>query len=303
MLNAQEKESTRGELSVPDVSDLAGLIEDISKLALTKLESRIYLHLLVNGASKASEISRVLDVNRIDIYRCLKSLRERGAVELIISRPLVFSAVEPSALRDVLVTEKEQELKSFKAHADKVEGKLERLPRYNKSSSVDPSNSRKLLRGMSTEQFTIKTGPRVTEKWQRMAENAQSEVLIILSRIGLMTHSREGFSDIYTKIKKKGVSVKMITDVSPENLEQAKEFSKISKIKVMHSVNDTLRYVVVDSSEAMISMGSFSNNQRDFAAILTTKPVLVKALRQDFEDRWRRAKKFPSQQHQMQKQP
>ena len=261
------------------------LIEGLAKLSLSRLEARIYLHLLINQNSKASELAHSLNVNRIDVYRCLKNLRQRGIVELAISKPFIFSAVEPKVLKEVLLYEQDQELKIFRASVDKLEAKLEKLPRKQQSDTSS------LLR--SDEQFAIKSGYQIREKWQHMALNANSEVLIILSKIGLMTHSLEGFSEVYSNLKKKGVTVKMISDVVKENMEQANEFSKVCKFKVLSGVDESLRYVITDSSEAMVSMGSFSNNRRDFAAICTTKPIFVRSFRSDFLDKWRRAKPFP----------
>lgn len=285
MLKSEEEKHQQKVLN--GESDLR-LIEDLTKLSLSRLEARIYLHLLINRNSKASELADSLNVNRIDVYRCLKNLRQRGIIELAISKPFIFSAVEPKVLKEVLVYEQDQQLKTFRANADRIQAKLERLPRKKQT------NSSNLLRSINNEQFTIKSGQQITEKWQHMAENATSEVLIILSKIGLITHSLEGFSDIYSSLKKKGITVKIISDVVQENLEQANEFTKVCKFKVLPSVDESLRYVIVDSSEAMVSMGSFSNNRRDFAAICTTKPILVRSFRSDFLDKWRRAKSFPA---------
>ncbi len=254
---------------------------------MTKLESRIYLQLLAHGQSKASDLARTLDVNRIDVYRSLRNMRQRGIIELIFSRPLVFATVEPRALMETLLSEQEQKSKAFKSETEKIQTQLERIPRIRSTAQTDS-----LLRTVSSEQFTIKTGKQITTKWKDMAQNAESEILVILSRIGLMTHSTEGFSEIYSKAKKRGVNVRIITDVVHENFSQAQEFSTVCRIKASGSVNDALRYVIADSKEVMISMGTFSNDQRGFAAIWTTRPLMIKAFRLDFQDKWRRAKAF-----------
>ncbi len=263
------------------------LIELLEIASMSKLEARIYIHLLTSGPSIARGLSNSLDVNRIDIYRCLKDMRERGMVELILSKPFAFSAVDPFTLRGILISEQEHNMKHFKSSIERAQKLLEQLPKSKESNS-----KYELVKAAINEQFTIKTGNQIPEKWKNLVNSAESEVLVILSRIGLMTHSVEGFADVYQKAKERGIKVRMITDVNEQNVEQAIEFKNVCSLKILPNVDVVLRYVITDSRDVMVSMGSFSNNQKDFLALWTTKQLLIKAFKLDFEEKWRHARIF-----------
>jgi sugar-specific transcriptional regulator TrmB len=266
--------------------------EKLEKLGFSRLESKIYLELFMNGPRKASTLSKTLEVNRVDVYRSIKRLRQRGILELTFTRPLSFSAVEPDTLTEALISEREIALRAFKKELDALRKDLASLPR----SQLQRSRSEMLEVIENTTrrgaQFQLKYGRQIFEKWKKMVEGAKEEMMIILSHVGLMTHSIEGFSELYARASKRGISVKMITDVSAENYDQALEFSKTCSLKVSNNVNEILRYVISDDREAMISGGYFSNDPREFTAICTNNTLMIKALRLDFKDKWKRSKQF-----------
>jgi hypothetical protein len=50
--------------------------------------------------------------------------------------------------------------------------------------------------------------------------------------------------------------------------------------------------VISDEKQLMISGGHFSNDPKEFTAICTNNPLLIRALRLDFKEKWRRSKPF-----------
>jgi sugar-specific transcriptional regulator TrmB len=283
MLHADEKIAEFGTRQASD---------NLEKLGMSRLESRIYLELLVRGPRKASDLASAITINRIDVYRALKNLRRRGILEVAFTRPLRFSAVEPGTLQKILITEQELSLRTFRVETNKICEELDSLPRSSAFSQLDPKkdSSQSLRKGT---QFQLKQGRQVYEKWKKMIEDSKGEMMIILSRVGLMTHSVEGFSDLYSKAVRRGVTIKMITEVDKENYEQAVEFSKVCTLNTTSSVGDMLRYVIVDYKEAMISGGYPSNDPREFTALLVSNSLLVKSLRLDFKEKWKKSKCFP----------
>jgi sugar-specific transcriptional regulator TrmB len=283
MLHADEKIAEFGTRQASD---------NLEKLGMSRLESRIYLELLVRGPRKASDLASAITINRIDVYRALKNLRRRGILEVAFTRPLRFSAVEPGTLQKILITEQELSLRTFRVETNKICEELDSLPRSSAFSQLDPKKDSSQSLRMGT-QFQLKQGRQVYEKWKKMIEDSKGEMMIILSRVGLMTHSVEGFSDLYSKAVRRGVTIKMITEVDKENYEQAVEFSKVCTLNTTSSVGDMLRYVIVDYKEAMISGGYPSNDPREFTALLVSNSLLVKSLRLDFKEKWKKSKSFP----------
>ena len=262
---------------------------DLSKLGLSSLESRIYVYILRRGQVKASEVSKSLGVNRVDIYRSIKGLRQRGILEVVLSRPLLFSAITPPMLRKTLVEEQEQKLQAFKQLAIEIQESLSLISKIE-------SAEKQLVHETEHERFTIKTGRQIIEKWRQMAINSRQDIAIILSAIGVKTHYTEGFVELYSKLSKKKVRVRIIAEVRKDNLDEVIEFSKVCQVKILAHPSSTLRYVISDDSELMVSAGSFSNDQRDFVAIETSKDALIRALKGDFDEKWKKAKVFSKDQ-------
>ncbi len=281
----KEDDALRPESVIVGYKDIQDKLE---RMGLSRLESKIYVELFQNGPRKASDLSRALDANRVDVYRSVKRMRQRGILDVAFARPLSFSAVEPDVLAQVLDSEQELAVRAFKKEAELVKGQLLSLPRNRRQEE----QGSRFIPGAATRgaQFQLKYGRQIFEKWKKMIENTKDEMMIILSHVGLMTHSIEGFSELYSKAVRRGVSIKMITDVNAENYDQAIEFSKILSMRVSKSVNEILRYVISDNRELMISSGYFSNDPKEFTAICTDNALMIKALKLDFEDKWRRSR-------------
>jgi sugar-specific transcriptional regulator TrmB len=262
--------------------------EKLERLALSRLESKIYVELLLGGSRKASDLSKAIEANRIDVYRCLKQMRQRGILEVAFSKPFKFSAVDPEILFNILLSEQELSLRTFRTELSKVCEQLQSIPK--RMQSEIPRSLKQQNR--AADQFQLKQGRQVVEKWKKMVGKSKREILIVLSHVGLMTHSLEGFGELYSKVAQGGVTIKMITEVDKENLDQGVEFSKICNLKIADFVGEILRYVIIDDTEAMISSGYPSNDPKEFTAICTGNPLLVKSLRLDFKDKWRKAKRF-----------
>jgi len=75
----------------------------LKKHGLTEHELKVYHHLIENGPKHANQIGKDLNIYRTEIYRLLKSLQDKGMVDLIYDKPTKFVGVEYEKAIDVLI--------------------------------------------------------------------------------------------------------------------------------------------------------------------------------------------------------
>ncbi|MDP2924946.1 MAG: helix-turn-helix domain-containing protein [Nanoarchaeota archaeon] len=89
------------------------ILKTLKSLGLTENEVKIYIDLLKNSTSSASEISNRTKIHRSNIYDTLKSLIEKSFVlEIIEEKRKLFNPISPERIKDYLM-QKEQEIESI----------------------------------------------------------------------------------------------------------------------------------------------------------------------------------------------
>lgn len=77
--------------------------ETLRKVGLGLEEIKIFLFLLKNGSSKATKISKNLDLARTTVYRFLESLKSKGFVsEIILENVRNYSPIDPREIPKML---------------------------------------------------------------------------------------------------------------------------------------------------------------------------------------------------------
>ncbi len=74
------------------------VLEKLKKVGLTEYEAKTYLALLNTHLSTATKAAEKSQVPRTKIYSVLESLRDKGWVKVYSGVPLLFRAVEPTAV-------------------------------------------------------------------------------------------------------------------------------------------------------------------------------------------------------------
>ena len=70
----------------------------LEEIGLSEEELKVYEILITKGQKQAGQISQILSIPRVRMYRLLSALENRGLVKASISRPMQFSAVTPEVL-------------------------------------------------------------------------------------------------------------------------------------------------------------------------------------------------------------
>jgi len=103
----------------------------LQELGLTANEIKVYLNLLKVDSALASEIAKIVNLQRTNVYDLLKSLIKRGLISYIIKNgKRYFRASSPERLLEIVkeekreITEKEEQIKQLILELEKQRGKL-----------------------------------------------------------------------------------------------------------------------------------------------------------------------------------
>ncbi|MFB5625078.1 MAG: TrmB family transcriptional regulator [Nitrosopumilus sp.] len=75
----------------------------LKKFGMTENELKVYHHLIKNGPQHANNVGKELKIYRTETYRLLKSLQQKGMVNIIFDKPSKFAAIDYAKALDHLI--------------------------------------------------------------------------------------------------------------------------------------------------------------------------------------------------------
>ena len=184
--------------------------QTLSRLGLTGTEARAYLALVKSGPSRATEIAKVSNMARPDVYRTISRLQNLGLVKRTVSSPNEFSAIPIFDALVMLFQRRKNEQAELTEKADIL---LEKYNALQKNASKEKVNQFILI----PEKETL-----IRERTRAM-DNAKEKILLMipLKKLGpVLTNSFESFS----KAIERKVSFQIITEKT-ENENALKKLS------------------------------------------------------------------------------
>ena len=288
----QTGESTRPSTNEPYDEESSRLISELSSYGVTVNQAKIYIFLLANGATPARRISEMLGLHRVDVYRKLKEMEGSGLVELHLSSPNRYVATSPKGALSLLLQNQEQKLRFFKQKSATLAGRLDKLrnniaiqPRIG--TGGEDGSTYKLVLGQKRYIYELR----------KQLRGSRQEVLRIVSAGGVVRTFLAGMDKAYLEAKQRGVSLRMITEVTPQNRMYVRRLSRTVRIRHLEGVH--LRFVVVDGSVAIIGAkfdeNSMSLNATDNSYLVFKDQKLAEAFRFFFEHLWNGARPLSPQ--------
>lgn len=255
-------------------------IDVLYEYGLTPLQAKIFVDLLSFGPSLAKDLSNRLDLNRVDVYRVLGSLKKRGLVEVTLQNPSLFTATHPKVALEILMNEEEERLLQLRRRSREVLAWLATL-QTNRSKTIISDESPNPL-------FKIIYGRALFECWRKMLKAAKSEVLSVWSDYGLKLISDRGFIEPFVDCVERGIGVRMIATIDERNYEAARRFMKIVNLRHSEFVESSFRYVIVDQSQAVISaISTPAVSSHILSAVWTDSAAFVVGIKNEFEMCWK----------------
>ncbi|MHB1909116.1 MAG: TrmB family transcriptional regulator [Nitrososphaerales archaeon] len=208
----------------------------LQDLGLTDYEIKVYLSLLDNAGSQASDVSRLSQVPASKIYEVLANLEKKGWVESQqASRPSKYYPKSPSTALQGVRMRLERELKTNEEYL-----LHELMPRYSRKESQE-----------KPEIWIVRGEYNILAKVQETIDRCKKEILVVVPPalndvIDLMIPT-------LTEIKTSGVTVRIMigSDVSKESLSK---MAHVSELRLKDSMFGG--GVISDAREVILLLGA-----------------------------------------------
>ena len=232
-----------------ETRDLVGRLKEFG---LTAAQAQIYLLLLTTGRADVNHISRATRMHRSDVYRKIKELERLGIIDCIVGPPNQYTPLAPKSALSFLEGKMKETIDELGRDSKVLSDELDLLKRSDGVSKIDsiPASAFSLISGRK----------RYWQETRSMVRCAEKEVLRILDEQGLKTMFTNDLFEESRKAAKRGVSVKIISEVTPKNRREAAQCKKSFGIK--HLGGAALRFIDVDATYVILC-GSLDRSQSD----------------------------------------
>ena len=260
----------------PD-GDLAtsGIIRYLQDFGLNEKEAKIYYTLSRLGSATANEISSSSKYNRLQTYRSVKGLLDRGLVEISLERPRRYTPLKIEHAMNLLQQEAENrilQLESTKPLLLKEWAEIPDFPVFNNAYT-----------------FRIVQGTKNVFKFATMLyESAERNVDIVIKGNELMRWVIEGTDDSLEKITNKQVEIRAMSEFDKTNVVGIRRFLEFSNMRHVPSI-DLVPLVLIDSKEVLICLTNGSSGVPE-NAIWTNHPQFVAMQKSLFNFLWSASK-------------
>ena len=241
---------------------------------LTPTEAIVYVATVTLGGGTARQISVTAGKERAQTHHALSKLQQLGIVESTLETPTKFHPVQIKEAVDHLFKIQSVKLKRLSEQREDLEGELQ-----SRVSKPAPDH----------ETYSIVKGRANT--YLKMIESIQAserEVSLILSAQGLtrLRRFRNFLRTVQTR-QRKGINFRIISEITAQNLEDAKVLSKCSELR--HVRNQTTNASVYDGKIASVALSiseDLNLDAGDHIALWTSAQVFAKTLSNFFDSIW-----------------
>jgi sugar-specific transcriptional regulator TrmB len=245
-------------------------------LGLNEYESRIYLVLVRKGPIKAGEISFFGQVPRTKTYGAIRELERKGLLRVIPGKPELYAPLSPSEVLMPLVTKLNKEVRN-------TEELIHALALTYESSKYVKREAPK----EASEFWEIEGRQAIFNKLNQIMNDASKSVNYSTSASGLI-RAYKAHSEILENAKKRGATVRFLTQISAENSGVARELSEVVDLKRLEKPFAN-SFVSVDSKELVVIESRPDDLRTDRGtdlAIWTTNKLLIELHEQLFDRVW-----------------
>lgn len=243
--------------------------------------ARVYLASCRQGPQTASELARATGLNRVEAYRYIRQLQDQGLLHAAGRRPMRFAALSPEALLDQWIQNAVEHVDHLREHRGRLLEDLEAV-----LATPDDEDPRK---------FAVLEGRRAAQRFLiKRIGTAEKEVLISTGGFALSAAIDGGIHRALEAAGDRGVKVRVVTDVTPATLPEAKLFAPGAEVR--HAVSPvTNRVILIDRTGALVyvsgeeGLGASGDDQ---VAIWSTAPTFTQLARQYHQRLWASALRF-----------
>ena len=259
------------------------VLKTLVSLGLTRLDSQVYLCLSKKGPQKGIEISKVLKIQKQQLYRSLKNLQSKGIVDASLEHPARFSAVSFDKVVDIFIRAK-------MAEANRIQESKEEILASWKAMAVGETPD-------ASAKFTVieGRGP-IYARILQMVKETKNQLSTITTVTGLLRADHFGlFESGFNDPPKYKPQFRFLTELSAQGFPVMKKLlAEMKKAKFGFegrtpelSLGLFPQMVIKDEAEAIFFITAPS--EQNEVCLWTNCKSLVSAFLGIFEDLWRNA--------------
>lgn len=254
------------------------------RLGLSEEESKYYVFILIMGPIPIRTIVRRYNNNRVRVYRALQKLVEKGFLEKIMGRPVLYTA---KPLDDIL--------------KNSIENLQKKLFELETTREDTLSEWKKISEGVEKPseepRFRIHQGrQQVYNLLITMCEKAEEEVLFISTENDLHRLSLYGFDDGLRKISEKGIQFNFMTQIKSLDFEEIFDYYNFTTIRHI-PLPSPVRIIIIDNSEVLVTVqmdDSMNMTTQIDTGLWTNAQSFISVMSIFFNALWKLASDAPS---------
>lgn len=247
------------------------IVNNLQEFGLTDKEAMIFYALSKLGVSTTSEIRSSINFSPVQTHRGLKGLQEKGLIEVSITKPKRFTAVELDSALDILEKDSKQKIIEMENRKKLLINEWIKIPERRASSNTP---TLKVIRGeRNIINFKLK-----------LFEQSKHNVDTVLSNDQLSKSDFDGISDILSMKNKK--KVRILSEIDDGNFNAATHFRNC---ELRHlSKLDLTQFAIIDNSEVLVHLSDKSQSALDenSSVIWTNYHNYVSTMQFFFEMLW-----------------
>jgi sugar-specific transcriptional regulator TrmB len=215
------------------------LLEHLQEFGLDAKEAKVYLTLIALGPSKATSVAAQAGLARVDAYRTLTRLMERGIVQATLHRPMKFVAASLDQALEALVA-------MHRSVANRLEKKKEEL------ASVWMKTQTRPVEG-EAERFTVLKGrSQFFISLRALLSRATRTVSLNTTRNGLIRLYNATIDEDFEKARARGVKLRFLCPVDRSYADILQRFASLGEVHHNEDAGGG-QFVVADGTEAIVS--------------------------------------------------
>jgi len=254
-------------------------------MGLSHQEAVLFARLVAIGPSTARRVSQSSHLPREDSYRILKRLESKGLVEVVLGNPSIFVAIEPRAAVRSFVSNVENRSESLKQEAYDLGVWLETIKRTAPHEDAELAHRESPVRVLSGQQVLL--------EFEKSASKCEVQYEGVLSPMAFLTTSGSGILENLLSARKRGVNVRIITEVIPDSLERVRRYSRFMAIRSHEGVSQGMRFSVLDGSKVIIALTEPQTSSEQTTCLCSGIPTLARGLGLYFEQMWKESQSIP----------
>ena len=258
------------------------IIKELQSFHLTPEESKAYLFLLRSGPKSAGKVARYIKSYRMKTYRILRELEKRGLIEATIERPQKFVAVPLEKGLELQINERKEKLSKLERSRDAI---LEQW----KKNYVEPDVEHIKIR-------IIQGRKQFFNFLDQLIEKAVTEINLLTTKNDLYRLSLTEITDRLRAANKKGVKIKLLTQMDRSAVSVINEFTEFSEVR--HTVlSSSLRFLIIDNEDVLSTFAmddSMNMKTQEDTTMWTNAPNYATTVTAYFMNLWNQSEKAES---------